>query len=81
MERIAIIGGGISGLSIAHCLKNKYKTTIFEKESRPGGMIRCERVDGHLYHTVGGHVFNTKRQDVSDWFWDFFFKRKRIYKS
>lgn len=81
MERIAIIGGGISGLSIAHCLKNKYKTTIFEKESRPGGMIRCERVDGHLYHTVGGHVFNTKRQDVSDWFWDFFSKEKEFIKA
>ena len=32
MEKIAIIGAGISGLSAAHFLKDKFKVTLFEKE-------------------------------------------------
>lgn len=72
MNKIAIIGAGISGLSAAHFLKNRYKVVLFEKESTPGGLIRCKRVDGSLYHICGGHVFNSKRQDVLDWFWDTF---------
>ena len=44
MKKIAIIGAGISGLSSAHFLKDHYDVTVFEKESTPGGLIRCERV-------------------------------------
>lgn len=73
MKRVAIIGGGISGLSTAHFLNEKgYKTVVFEKESVPGGLIRCERVNGSLFHICGGHVFNSKRKDVLDWFWNKF---------
>lgn len=72
MKRIAIIGAGISGLSAAHFLKDKYDVTVFEKENKPGGLIRCNRVNGNLFHTCGGHVFNSKRQDVLDWFWSKF---------
>lgn len=70
--KIAIIGAGISGLSAAHFLKEKHQVVVFEKEATPGGLIRCKRVDGCLYHLCGGHVFNSKRQDVLDWFWSKF---------
>ena len=66
MQKIAIIGAGVSGLSAAHFLKDKYEVTVFEKEDRPGGLIKCRRVNGSLFHTCGGHVFNSKRQDVLD---------------
>lgn len=72
MQKIAVIGGGISGLSAAHLLSNRFDVTVFEKESSPGGLIRCEKVQGNLFHTCGGHVFNSKRQDVLDWFWSLF---------
>lgn len=72
MEKIAVIGGGISGLTVANILKNRYDVTVFEKETTPGGLIRCERINGSLFHTCGGHVFNSKRKDVLDWFWSFF---------
>lgn len=72
MKKIAIIGAGISGLSSAHFLKDHYDVTVFEKESTPGGLIRCERVGDNLFHTCGGHIFNSKRQDVLDWFWSKF---------
>lgn len=81
MKKIAIIGGGISGMAAAHNLKNKYEVEIFEKDSRPGGLIKCDVVDGNLYHMVGGHVFNSRRQDVLDWFWNFFDKEKEFTKS
>lgn len=39
-EKIAIIGGGPAGMSCAYFLAEKgYKPTVFEKESRPGGML------------------------------------------
>lgn len=66
MQKIAIIGAGISGLSTAHFLKNRYEVTVFEKDSQSGGLIKCRRVQGNLFHTCGGHVFNSKRQDVLD---------------
>lgn len=79
--KIAVIGAGVSGLSIAQCLKDKHSITVFEKESSPGGLIRCKEVNGSLYHIVGGHVFNSRRQDVLDWFWKFFDKDKEFIKA
>lgn len=39
-EKVAIIGSGPAGLSCAYYLAEKgYKPTVFEKESRPGGML------------------------------------------
>ena len=81
MKKIAIIGSGISGMSLAHNFKDKFEVELFEKESRPGGLIKCDVIDGNLYHMVGGHVFNSKRQDVLDSFWGFFDKDKEFTKS
>lgn len=81
MENIAIIGAGISGLSAAHFLKDKYSVTVFEKEDSPGGLIKCRRVNGSLFHTCGGHVFNSKYQDVLDWFWSKFDRESEFTKA
>lgn len=51
MGRIAIIGGGISGLSLAYFLLEKdpaLEVTVFESEKRPGGKIWTDRSDGYL---------------------------------
>lgn len=79
--KVAIIGAGVSGLSTAHFLKDRYDVTIFEKEDHPGGLIRCRRVNGNLFHTCGGHVFNSKRQDVLDWFWSMFIREEEFSKA
>lgn len=81
MKRIAIIGAGVSGLSVAHFLSDRYDVTIFERENRPGGLIKCKRVNGSLFHTCGGHVFNSKRQDVLDWFWSKFVREEEFSKA
>ena len=41
-QRLAVIGAGVSGLTVAQLLKDKYEIKVFEKDSRPGGLIKCE---------------------------------------
>lgn len=51
MKRIAIVGGGISGLSAAYLLVSgnpDLEVTVFEADDRPGGKIWSEHVDGFL---------------------------------
>lgn len=80
--KYGIIGAGMSGLAIANILQdNGNEVVVFEKGKRPGGMIKCDRVEGSLFHRTGGHVFNTKRQDVMDWFWRHFDKEKEFTKA
>ena len=74
--KIAIIGAGIAGLSVGQLLKGRHEGTLFEADERPGGMVKCDRVQGHLFHRTGGHVFNTKRQEVLNFFWSFFDREK-----
>ncbi len=81
MLKVAVIGAGVSGLSTAQLLKDKYEVTVFEKENRPGGLIKCLRVNGCLFHICGGHVFNSKRQDVLDWFWSKFKREDEFIKT
>lgn len=81
MKRIAIIGAGVSGLTVARELRQRYVVKVFEREDRPGGLIRCKNVEGSLFHICGGHVFNSKRQDVLDWFWGIFDKDKEFIKN
>ena len=53
-ERVAVVGGGVSGLTVAHDLVQVgYKVTVFEANSEPGGML-----------TVGVPVFRLPRELV-----------------
>jgi protoporphyrinogen oxidase len=69
---LAIIGSGISGLSAAQMLREQHEITVYEQGPIPGGLIRCTREQGHLYHRLGGHVFNSKIPEVLHWFWQRF---------
>jgi len=81
MGKIAVIGAGVSGLSVAQLLGDRAEVTVFEKDNRPGGLIKCDRVQGTLYHRTGGHVFNSKNEKVLDWFWKFFHKEQDFTKA
>ncbi|MFV0521027.1 MAG: protoporphyrinogen oxidase [Mangrovibacterium sp.] len=51
-KKIAIIGGGLTGLSIGHQLKKAgVSFTIFERCNRVGGAIRTEQKDGFSFET------------------------------
>ncbi|MEG0577865.1 MAG: NAD(P)-binding protein [Bacilli bacterium] len=74
--KIAIIGAGVSGLSIARILNSTHEIKVFERDSQVGGLIKCSIEQGNLYHHIGGHVFNSRRQDVLDWFWNIFDQKR-----
>jgi oxygen-dependent protoporphyrinogen oxidase len=50
MPRVTIVGGGISGLTVAYALLNssQIEVMVLEADSRPGGKIWTDRVDGFL---------------------------------
>ena len=79
--KIAVIGAGISGLSMAQLLNKKHEVKVFEKKQRPGGLIQCERIKDCLFHKVGGHLFNSKNQAVLNWFWSFFNRETEFIKA
>src|ERR1022692_3499744 len=71
MKRIAIIGGGISGLSAAFALEKHrlagapLEYVLFESTARLGGVLVTERVDGFLVE-AGPDSFLTEKPWASD---------------
>src|SRR3989337_3133592 len=56
---VAVIGGGISGLSAAFwLLQNNIDILILEQADRPGGVIRSENIDGYLVDRAANCLLN-----------------------
>ena len=81
MKKALIVGAGISGISMSRLLSGKMEVTVLEKAAKSGGLIKCDRVDGALFHRVGGHVFNSKNQIVLEWFWKHFDRDNEFIKA
>ena len=61
--KIGIIGGGISGLSLACELMGKkrdFDITVFEADNRPGGKIYTEKTDGYICEAGVNGFLNNK---------------------
>ena len=70
MKRIAIVGGGIAGLSAAYFLEKNRKQgsalewKLFEKSGRLGGVIRTEYLDGYVLE-AGPDSFLSVKPDAT----------------
>jgi len=61
MQKLAIIGGGISGLSLAYYLQDKFDITVFEKE-KWGGKAYTQKIDKYLLEEgVNGFLSNSPK--------------------
>ncbi|MGB8773400.1 MAG: protoporphyrinogen oxidase [Terriglobales bacterium] len=71
MKRIAIVGGGISGLSAAYTLEEKRQSgtpveyVLFESSPRLGGVLVTDRVDGCIIE-AGPDSFLTEKPWAAD---------------
>jgi len=71
MTRIAIVGGGISGLAAAFALEEHRRNgaaveyTLFESSSRLGGVLRTEYIDGCVVE-AGPDSFVTEKPWAAD---------------
>ncbi len=49
MASVAIVGGGLTGLTAAYCLKQRgSRVVVYEASERIGGAVRTERRDGYI---------------------------------
>jgi len=61
MQKLAIVGGGISGLSLSYYLQNDFEVTVFEKE-KWGGKAFTQKVDNYLFEEgVNGFLSNSPK--------------------
>lgn len=61
--RVAVLGGGISGLMVARALSDRPGTEIdlYERDVRLGGLLRSIRVDG-LEFDIGSFAFGSRHE-------------------
>lgn len=81
MKKVVVIGSGISGLCISNMLMETYDVEIWEKSNKVGGLIKCDKINGILFHKVGGHVFNSRNEEVLAWFWKHFDRDNEFLKA
>ena len=61
MQKLAIVGGGISGLSLAYYLQDDFEITIFEKD-KWGGKAYTTKIDNYLLEEgVNGFLNNSPK--------------------
>jgi protoporphyrinogen oxidase len=64
--KIGIMGGGLSGISLAYFLQKNDRVDnidILEKENEPGGLCRSFNVNGSFYD-IGPHIIFSKDNDM-----------------
>ena len=65
-SKVRIIGGGISGCSIAHFLKDNFDVTLYEKSSHLGGLSRTMYNQENLPYQKGSHILHTNEKWIID---------------
>ena len=66
--KIAILGGGISGVALARMLAaDGHHVVVLEAADRPGGLCKSRRYGEFTFDEAGGHIVFSKDQKVLDW--------------
>jgi renalase len=65
MKKMAIIGAGLSGLSIAHLLKDHAQITVFEKARGVSGRMSTRRAEPYFFDH-GAQYFTARTQAFQD---------------
>jgi renalase len=65
MTKIAIIGAGLSGLTVAHLLKDDAEVIIFEKSRGVGGRISTRRAEPYFFDH-GAQYFTARTKPFQD---------------
>ncbi len=66
--KIAILGGGISGTSLARMLaEDGHDVVVLEKSERAGGLCKSRRYGEFTFDEAGGHIIFSKDQNVLEW--------------
>ena len=77
---IAVLGAGVSGLTVARRLRDKgYEVVVYDQNEKPGGLARSRMVGDYVYDPHGGHIFNSKNQKIVDWVFSLLSKDKWEY--
>lgn len=66
MRKAFIIGGGITGCSLAYMLKNSFDITLFEKQPYLGGLLRTFKNLENIPYQKGPHILHTNQKWVLD---------------
>ena len=65
-KKIALIGGGIGGLTAGYYLSKKgHRVTIFEKESFLGGLAGGFKMEGENLEKLYHHFFKTDKDLIN----------------
>ncbi|MGZ4849258.1 MAG: protoporphyrinogen/coproporphyrinogen oxidase [Halobacteriota archaeon] len=65
--RIAILGGGLTGLTVGYLLEQKgVEFEILERESECGGLMKTIEQDGFTFDVGGSHIIFSKDEPVLD---------------
>ena len=66
--KIAVLGGGMSGLTIARLLQEKgYEVHVYESQDVLGGLCRAKVINGFVYDLGGGHILHSRNNEVLDY--------------
>lgn len=79
MGTIAILGGGLAGLSLAYnFIRNNLNVIILEANNKPGGLLRSINIDGYIFDTGGSHIIFSKEENILNNMIDFLGRRNLV---
>ena len=65
MKNVAVIGAGITGITLANLLQKKFNLTIFEKSRGVGGRMATRRAEPYQFNH-GAQYFKIENKEFKD---------------